>query len=285
MSELAEVAAPRAAGEGQRPAPGGGRNAGRRSLRRPSAETVRVLVLRVVLVVLVLAAWQYVGSLSEHNEFFYSQPTSIVEALGNLLTSSTFYVDLRYTMVETVLGFLIGGVAGVLLGFGLAFSKTGYRVLDPILNALNCLPRIALSSLFILWFGLGMQSKIALAISLVFFPLFLNAYKGATTIDPDHVLLMHTFRASRMDVIRKITLPATAPWVITGAKMGVAQALGGAIIGEIIASQHGLGAVLNTDAQAFATGEEFAILLVLIVIALILNGIFTVFENRTSSWR
>jgi NitT/TauT family transport system permease protein len=252
---------------------------------RTTAENVRVYILRVVLVVVIIAVWQYVGSRSTHNEFFYSKPSDIWASLGRLLTSSTFYVDLRYTMYETVVGFLIGGVAGIVLGFALAFSKTAYRVLDPILNALNCLPRIALSSLFILWFGLGVQSKIALVISLVFFPLFLNAYKGATTIDPDQVMLMHTFRARRRDVIRKITLPATAPWVITGAKLGVAQALGGAVIGEIIAAQFGLGAALNTDAQSFATGDEFAIILVLIVIALVLNGIFTIFESRTSSWR
>jgi NitT/TauT family transport system permease protein len=257
----------------------------RRHRRRPQAETVRVLVLRILLLAAVLAVWQWVGGLSDHNRFFYSQPTEIVGSLGNLLTSATFYTDLGYTMAETLLGFLIGGVAGVVLGFGLAFSRTAYRVIDPIMNALNCLPRIALSSLFILWFGLGMESKIALVISLVFIPLFLNAYRGATTLDADHLMLMHTFRASRMDVVRKIMLPATAPWVITGAKLGVAQALGGAVIGEIIASQHGLGAALNTDAQAFATGEEFAILLVLVVIALILNGVFTVLENRTSAWR
>jgi NitT/TauT family transport system permease protein len=253
--------------------------------RRPTGETVRVYVLRVLLLVVIIAVWQYIGSRSTHNQFFYSKPSDIWNSLRHLLVSGPFYVDLRYTMYETVIGFLIGGVAGVVLGFALGFSKTAYRVLDPILNALNCLPRIALSSLFILWFGLGVESKIALVISLVFFPLFLNAYKGATTIDPDQVLLMHTFRASRMDIIRKITLPATAPWVITGAKLGIAQALGGAVIGEIIAAQFGLGAALNTDAQSFATGDEFAIILVLIVIALLLNGIFTIFESRTSSWR
>lgn len=264
---------------------GPGAPRGRTLLRRPRAETLRVLVLRVALLIAVLAAWQWVGGLSSHNQFFYSQPTEIVRSLSTLLTSDNFYTDLRYTMVETLLGFVIGGASGVVLGFALAFSRTAYRVIDPIMNALNCLPRIALSSLFILWFGLGMESKVALAISLVFFPLFLNAYRGATTIDADHVLLMHTFRASRLAVVRKITVPATAPWVITGAKLGMAQALGGAIIGEIIASQHGLGAALNTDAQAFATGEEFAILFVLIVIALIFNGVFTVLENRTSTWR
>jgi NitT/TauT family transport system permease protein len=274
----AEVHAPPSVTDGGTPGRSKRRN-------RTNAETVRVYILRVVLIVVLLAIWQYIGSRSTHNQFFYSRPSDIWTSLRNLLVSSDFYVDLRYTMYETVVGFLIGGVAGVVLGFALAFSKTAYRVLDPILNALNCLPRIALSSLFILWFGLGVQSKIALVISLVFFPLFLNAYKGATTIDPDQVMLMHTFRAKRLDIIRKVTLPATAPWVITGAKLGVAQALGGAVIGEIIAAQFGLGAALNTDAQSFATGDEFAIILVLIVIALILNGIFTVFESRTSSWR
>lgn len=250
-----------------------------------TAESARVWVFRVLLIVVLLLLWQYVGSRSTHNQFFYSKPTDVWTSLRHLLVSGTFYTDLRYTMYETVIGFLIGGAAGVVLGFALAFSRTAYRVIDPVMNALNCLPRIALSSLFILWFGLGVESKVALIISLVFFPLFLNAYQGATTVDPDQLTLMHTFRASRMDIIRKVTLPATAPWVITGAKLGVAQALGGAVIGEIIAAQFGLGAALNTDAQSFATGDEFAVILVLIVIALILNGIFTFFETRTSSWR
>jgi NitT/TauT family transport system permease protein len=257
----------------------------RRRRRRLTTETLLVYLLRVALVVVLLLLWQYFGGRSTHNQFFYSQPTAIWSGLQHLLGGQTFWTDLRYTMEETVVGFLIGGVAGVVLGFGLAFSRLAYRVVEPIMNALNCLPRIALSSLFILWFGLGMESKIALVVSLVFFPLFLNAYMGASTIDPDYTLLMHTFRASRLEFVRKVTLPATAPWVITGAKMGVAQALGGAVIGELIASQHGLGAELNTDATSFATADEFAILLVLIVLALVLNGIFTFFENRTASWR
>ncbi len=257
----------------------------RRRQRRLTAETARVYVLRVLLIVVLLLLWQYFGGRSQHAKFFYSQPSSIWTALRHLLGTQEFWTDLRYTMEETVVGFLIGGVAGIVLGFGLAFSKTAYRVVEPIMNALNCLPRIALSSLFILWFGLGMESKVALVVSLVFFPLFLNAYAGASTVDPDHQLLMHTFRAGRLAFVRKVTLPATAPWVITGAKLGVAQALGGAVIGELIASQHGLGAALNNDAESFATAEEFAILLVLIVLALVLNGIFTFLENRTASWR
>jgi NitT/TauT family transport system permease protein len=257
----------------------------RRSRRRPSAQTVRVYALRVLFIAALLALWQYFGSRSTHNAFFYSEPSAIWTSLRHLLTDSNFYVDLRYTMYETVVGFLIGGIAGIVLGFALAFSRTGYRVVDPLLNALNCLPRIALSSLFILWFGLGIKSKVALIISLVFFPLFLNAYKGATTIDPDHVLLMRTLHATRLEFVRKVTLPATAPWVITGAKLGVAQALGGAVIGEIIAAQHGLGAALNTDASSFATGDEFAILIVLVVIAVLLNAIFSFLETRTAGWR
>jgi NitT/TauT family transport system permease protein len=258
---------------------------GRRRRRRLTAETLLVYLLRVVLIVVLLLLWQYFGGRSQHNKFFYSEPSAIWSALQHLLGGQTFWTDLRYTMEETVVGFLIGGVAGVVLGFGLAFSRLAYRVVEPIMNALNCLPRIALSSLFILWFGLGMESKIALVVSLVFFPLFLNAYMGASTIDPDYTLLMHTLRASRLQFVRKVTLPATAPWVITGAKLGVAQALGGAIIGELIASQHGLGAELNTDAESFSTADEFAILLILIALALVLNGIFTFFENRTADWR
>lgn len=257
----------------------------RRSRWRPTAETIRVWALRIVIVVGLLALWQYYGGRSTHNQFFYSKPTLIWDSLTRMVTSSAFYVNLRYTMEETVLGFVIGGALGIACGFGLAFSRTAYRAIEPIMNALNALPRIALSSLFILWFGLGIESKVVLAVTLVFFPLFLNSYQGATTIDPDYVLLMRTLHAKRRDFVTKVMIPSTMPWIITGAKLGVAQALGGAVVGEIIAAQFGLGAQLNQDAQSFATGDEFAILLVLIALAMLLNGIFALLERRTSSWR
>lgn len=246
---------------------------------------LRIALWRTALCVVLLLAWEYYGGLSSRTEFFVSRPSLVVAALWDLVTTGDFYVDLRYTMVETAVGFLIGAVAGVAMGFVLAFLGTVHSVLDPLLNALNSLPRIALSSLFILWFGLGMESKIALVVSLVFFPLFLNAYKGATTVDPDHLLLMHTFRARRSEVVRKIIVPSTAPWVITGAKLGIAQALAGAVVGEIIAAQHGLGALLNEYSQAFATASMIAVLVAMIIIALLLNGIFSALERRTEGWR
>lgn len=253
--------------------------------RRQGGSLLRITAWRVALIAALLALWEVYSRLDASNEFFVSRPLLIMNALGELLESQAFYVDLRYTLVETAIGFLIGAVAGVIAGFALAFSRTLYAVVEPIVNALNCLPRIALSSLFILWFGLGMQSKIALVVSLVFFPLFLNAYKGATTVDPDQLLLMHTFRASRLAVVRKVIIPSTAPWVITGAKLGIAQALAGAVVGEIIAAQHGLGAALSRYANTFATAEMMAVLVVLIVIAVLLNAMFSSLEARTSSWR
>jgi NitT/TauT family transport system permease protein len=252
---------------------------------RPSNDNLRVYALRVLLLVVILALWQLLGDSSKRTDFFISTPTAVWDALVNLVPTAVFWVDVRTTLYETLIGFLIGGGAGILLGFLLAFSLTAYRVVEPLLNALNSLPRIALASLFILYFGLGSESKIALVISLVFFPLFLNAYKGATTVDPDYALLMHTFKAGRLHYAVKVILPSTVPWLITGAKLGVAQGLGGAIIGEIISAQVGLGAALNGASNAFDTAQEFAILLTLIIIALLLNGLFSAAERATSKWR
>jgi NitT/TauT family transport system permease protein len=257
----------------------------RRRSRRLSHDTVRVYVLRVAVLAVALVGWQLLGTSSAKTSFFISNPVAVWDSLMALLPTSDFWLDVGTTLEEMIIGFVIGGVAGVLLGFLLAFSPTAHRVLDPILNALNSLPRIALASLFILYFGLGLQAKIALVISLVFFPLFLNAYKGATTIDPDYQLLMHTMKAGRVQYVRMVTLPSTVPWLISGAKLGLAQGLGGAVIGEIISAQHGLGAALNIAANAFDTGQEFAILIVLIVIAMALNGIFEWFERMASTWR
>jgi NitT/TauT family transport system permease protein len=261
----------------------------RRRGGRPSRPVVRgplqVWTLRIALMIVLVVLWQVIGGQSSRLEFFISKPTAVWQSLVTILPTQNFWTDMYYTMYETVVGFVIGAVAGILCGFALAFSITVHRVVDPVMSALNSLPRIALASLFILWFGLGIESKIALIVSLVFFPLFLNAYKGATTIDPDYSLLMHTLRANRLQYVRKVVLPSTAPWVLTGAKLGVAQALGGAVVGEIIAAQHGLGAALNQAAGSFDTGLEFAILLVLIVVAMILNEVFEYFESRISSWR
>jgi NitT/TauT family transport system permease protein len=264
-------------------APRRSRAAGR--FHRPSNDDLRVYGLRLLLALVILAVWQWMGSSSSRTDFFISTPLAVWDSLVKLVPTGAFWADVRATLYETLVGFLIGGAAGVAAGFLLAFSKTAYRVVEPLLNALNSLPRIALASLFILYFGLGSESKIALVISLVFFPLFLNAYKGATTVDPDYALLMHTFKAGRLHYVVKVILPSTVPWLITGAKLGVAQGLGGAIIGEIISAQVGLGAALNGASNAFDTAGEFAILLVLIIIAMLLNGLFETAERATSKWR
>jgi NitT/TauT family transport system permease protein len=258
---------------------------GAKRFHRPSNDRLRVYALRLLLAVVILVIWQLLGDSSSRTDFFISTPRAVWDSLASLVPTGAFWVDVRTTLYEVRVGFLIGGGAGVVLGFALAFSTTAYRVVEPLLNALNSLPRIALASLFILYFGLGSESKIALVISLAFFPLFLNAYKGATTVDPDYALLMHTLKAGRLQYVAKVIFPSTVPWLVTGAKLGVAQGLGGAIIGEIISAQVGLGAALNTASNAFDTAGEFAILLVLIVIAMLLNGLFEIAERSTSKWR
>jgi NitT/TauT family transport system permease protein len=256
-----------------------------RRLHRPSNESLRVYVLRLLLAVVILVIWQLLGRSSSRTDFFISTPTAVWDSLVHLVPTAAFWADVRTTLYEVIVGFAIGGGAGVVFGFLLAFSITAYRVVDPLMNALNSLPRIALASLFILYFGLGSESKIALVVSLAFFPLFLNAYKGATTVDPDYQLLMHTFKAGRLHYVFKVILPSTVPWLVTGAKLGIAQGLGGAIIGEIISAQVGLGAALNTASNNFDTAGEFAVLIVLIVIAMLLNGLFGIAERATSKWR
>ena len=245
----------------------------------------RVLVGRVLFAVVALGIWQVVGSSSRQQEFFISKPSSIGSAFYHMVQTGVFYTNVRATLDETVLGFAIGAAAGILFGFVCAFVPALIAILDPYLNALNALPRIALASLFILWFGLGTEPKVVLIISLVFFPLFFNAYQGATTVDPDHILLMRTFRSNRIQFVKRVILPSSVPWLVSGAKLGLAQALGGAVIGEIIAAQVGLGAQLNEAATSFDTSREFATLAALSIIAMGLNALMALAEKRASDWR
>lgn len=242
-----------------------------------------VWLIRIVVCGVVLGAWQLVADLRILNPSFVGVPSGIVAALFSL-PGQTFSVDLLTTLSETVIAFLLGSASGMVFGALLARSALLDRALRPIFGALNSTPRIAFAPLFILWFGLGQPSKIALGVSLVFFVVAANTRAALTALDRDILLLSRALGASEFDRLVRFVLPGAVPTLMAGLELGLAYSFLGTVAGEIMGGAHGLGVVMSYDANTFRTNQFFAILVVLGIVTVVLLAVVRFVGRRASRW-
>ena len=230
-------------------------------------------------------AWEGVTRAGLVTPFWISSPVLIARDMWRSLTGAAMYVHIGITLYEAFLGFVTGAVVGIAGGFALARWDRLARVLDPYVTALNSLPRVALAPLFILWFGIGLTSKIVLAFSLVVFILLVNTHAGAKNVDQDLVIITRLLGASRRQLTMKVILPASIPWIFAGLRLGLSYALIGAVVGEVIVAQAGLGFLISAAAGVFNTTGVFTALIILMVIAMLLNELMKVAERKLLRWR
>jgi NitT/TauT family transport system permease protein len=183
------------------------------------------------------------------------------------------------------MGFVFGAVAGVLFGLALGLNRRLAAVLDPFIVAFYSLPKIALAPLFILWFGVGLASKVVLATFVVFFLVFYNTYAGTLAVEAELVDVLRLMGASRGQIVRKVILPSALIWIFTGMKSSVPYALIGAVVGEMMASNKGLGYLIQAAAGQYDTGGVFASLFVLMIIATGLHELLKQSERVMLRWR
>jgi NitT/TauT family transport system permease protein len=254
--------------------------------RRPWGEMsgAAMFACQVALGVGLAAVWQTLSGWLV-DDYFVSNPASIAQRLFKWTVDGSIFVHVAATVYATLLGFLIGTVAGLVLGVWLGLSPFASRLLDPYLSALNALPKVALAPLFVLWFGIGIESKIALAAILVLFLVFLNTYSGVREVDQDLIDCVRLMRANRFQVLTKVIIPSTASWVFASLKISVPYALIGAVLGEMIAANRGLGYLVQFSGAQFDTAGVFAALVVIAVLAVVLNGVVGVFQKRAERWR
>jgi NitT/TauT family transport system permease protein len=246
--------------------------------------TTMVWLVRVVLVAALLLLWEIAAD-RWVDITFISRPTDIVGRLGDWIEDGTLWSNSWITIQEIVYGFLLGAAAGMLAGFVLASLSFVYRVLDPFMMALYSIPKVALAPLFIVWFGIGMHMKVLLAAATVFFLVFLNTAAGVREVDRGLVDAVRLMGGSRWHVLRKVVLPSSMTGVLTGLKVAVPYALIGAVIGELVASNRGLGYLINDAAAQFDTAGVFATLVVLSVIAGVLNIVVNLIGKRVNRWK
>jgi len=266
----------------ERPRPATSRTARRRSRHRAA---LTLQGARDVLVLVLIGIWWLVAKLELIDPLLISRPSAVFDFLRENLGTAQFWTDLRATLVETLLGFLLGSAAGILSGLLLARFVWADAVTDPVLTFLNALPRIALAPLFILWFGIGATSKVMLAASLVYFILLANTRAGVKSVDQQMLLAARVLGGNQRKLVRTVTLPAAVPAVFGGLRLAAVYSLLGVIAAEMVASQQGLGKQLTYYSGSFDTAGVLGILLVLGVIGALLNGAMVAIERRLLRWR
>ncbi len=216
---------------------------------------------------------------------FVGQPSGILKFLWNNITSGQLWVDMGWTMAGTLISFAIGSVAAITVGLLFVGFPKFEKFLEPYLNAMNVMPRIALAPLFILWFGLGLGSKIALGCSLTFFIVLSSTVAGIRGVSQDHVTLCKTLGASAISTFFQVTLPGAVPVIFSGLRLGLIYSLLGVIGAEIIASEKGLGQSLAYLGSTFEVNGVMALLLVLAVIGVSVMKTMTWLEKRLLHWQ
>ena len=249
-----------------------------------SRSGLSIWIWRAGLIAALLLIWEFsAGHL--YNEFWSSRPTLIGERLLALFASGEIWRHLGATVSEALLGLLLGALAGTPIGIALAKYRRAAEIVDPFVMGLYGLPRVALAPMFILWFGISLLAKVMMSFSMVVFVFILNVTEGIRTVDPDMVDLLRTMRAPKSYILRKVTIPSIVPWLLASFRIGVGLSLVGAVVGELIGANRGLGwYVLRAGGQLDTTGV-FTGLLVLMLVAMIANQIIFLIERQVLHWR
>ncbi len=243
-----------------------------------------VLAGRVLVGIVLVGLWEYASG-RWIEPLFISSPSAVGLRLWRWLITGQLWNHLSITLYATAIGFAIGSVVGFVLGILFGRYKLVADIFDPYITAIYSLPKIALAPLFIIWVGIGIESKIAVSASIVFFVVFLNTYAGTRDVNPLHVHSARIMGGSEAEILRHVVVPSAAAWVITGLKVSVPYALVGTVIGEFMSANRGIGYVIATATGLFDTTSVFAGLVTLGVVGAAINVALKHAETWLLRWK
>ena len=218
--------------------------------------------------------------------FFFGEPVKIFGRIWHwFVVGADIYRHLGVTLLETALAFAVGTALGLAFGLWLALAPLAAAIFDPYIKALNSMPRVILAPIFAVWFGLGVASKVALGVTLVFFIVFFNVYQGVKEVSPVVLANARMLGASRRQLLRHVYLPSATSWVFSSLHTSVGLAFVGAVVGEYLGSSQGVGYLILQAEGTFDINTVMAGILVLTAFALALDGFVTVIERRLMKWQ
>jgi NitT/TauT family transport system permease protein len=256
---------------------------------------MRLRSLQILIFAVLVAAWYLLTApglvpafyFEQDNRaaFFFGEPQKVFRVIFEWFWTGEIFSHLAITLLETVLGFVIGAVSGLGIGLWLALSPTASALTEPYIKGFNSMPRVVLAPIFAVWFGLGIWSKVALGVTLVFFVVFFNVYQGVREVSPTLIANARMLGATQRQLLRAIYLPSAMSWVFASLHNAVGLAFVGAVVGEYLGSAQGVGYLILQAEGTFDINTVFAGIVVLTAFALVLDAAVGAVEGRLMTWQ
>ena len=240
---------------------------------------------RALVALFTLGVWETSSRLRWVDPFFFSRPTDIAARIMELASSGAIWPHLGATVAEALLSFVLGSLLGVTLGFLLARSTYWSKVLEPFVHVANALPRVVLAPLFLLWFGLGIGSKVALGVTVVFFLVFYNTYQGVRDVPQRLIDNVRLLGAGERQLVRHVLLPSALAWIFSSLHISAGMAIIAAVVGELLGSSRGVGYLIAQAESVFDTTGVFAGMAYLAGVVLIIASLVGRAERRLLRWK
>jgi NitT/TauT family transport system permease protein len=251
-------------------------------MRTPASE----IAAHAAFIALFAALWEYGSRIEYLPRTFFGSPSGIVAYLWDgFAVSKKLWLELGYTVAGTLVSFVLGSLLAMVLGLAFVILPKLEHAMDPYLMVLNAMPRIALAPLFLLWFGLGIGSKIAVGTSLAFFIVLANTVAGIRGVSPDHIALSRSLGARPSQIFFKVTLPSAVPVIFSGLRLALIFSMLGVIGAEIIAAEHGLGQVLSYLQATFNMNGVMGLLLLLAGLGMLVTRGMSRLERSLLKWQ
>jgi NitT/TauT family transport system permease protein len=231
-----------------------------------------------------LALWEIISRYVVANALFLAGPSQIAIAIYRLAMTGELWRHIGVSAAEFALGYVVASLLGIALGLAMASSATMKQALQPWVSGLYATPTIALAPLFILWFGIGIWSKVIVVISLVLFPVAINTEAGLRTTSERLIEMLRSFGATKRQIFLKVSLPSAVPFILAGLKLGIGRGLIGVVVAELFGSRAGLGRLISQSADAFNMPELFAGVVILAVAGIVMTAGFSKLEARIVPW-
>jgi ABC-type nitrate/sulfonate/bicarbonate transport system permease component len=251
-------------------------------------QRIQPAALGTASIVLLLLVWQflpYFVPMKEGTKLFFTVPSQIVGTLWSMFATGSIWAPLGVSAGAFAVGLGLAIIAGLPLGILLGRSRTLNAMFDPFITAFNATPRLVFLPLLMLWFGIGLWSKVAIVFLGAVFPLLINTYEGVRNADKVLINVVRSFGAGEWDIARLVVIPNSLPFIVVGLRLAIGRAVLGVVVAEFFGAQDGLGVVMVRAASAFQVDVVFAGLIVFAGLSLIMTGLVKLLEERMSRWR
>ena len=243
------------------------------------------IILGGTSVVLILGLWEAAWEAKMISPLFFSGPSAVAKQMVYAWTRGNLKADLLYSGTNFILGFAAAVVAGVVVGILVGWYKTLRLLMNPTLTALYATPRVAMIPLILIWFGIGMWSKVFIVFISAFFPILVNTIGGMRAIDRDLLRAARAFCASDWQIFKTVAIPGSVPFILTGIRQGVALGLIGVVVGEMFGGSQGIGFMVAYGGQTFSTDTLFVGVVIIATAGIVLTSLAERLERRFSQWR